>query len=129
MLSQTNDGWWLWAIRIELAAALILCSGVVQAQAPQQTNSAACEMRLLDSPKPVYPPRQPQKNEVLKASVVVDLVVKEDGTVKSVHLRRSCGIPDYDKAIVKALKRWRYNEASGCAERTSNVIVNISPRE
>jgi TonB family protein len=128
MLSQTNDGWWLWAVRIELAAALILCSGVVQAQAPQ-SKSGGCEMRSLNAPKPVYPPRQPKSNEVLKSSVVVDLVVKEDGTVKSLHLSRSCGIPDYDKAIVKALKRWRYNAASGCVERTSKVTVNISPRE
>ena len=81
MLSQTNDGWWLWAIRIELAAALILCSGIVQAQA-SQSKSSGCEMRLLDAPKPVYPPRQPQKSEVLESSVVVDLVVKEDSSIR-----------------------------------------------
>jgi TonB family protein len=86
-------------------------------------------MRLLDSPKPVYPPRQPQRNDVLESSVVVDLVVKEDGTIKTVRLSRSSGIPDYDKAIIRALKRWRYNVASGCTERTSKVTVNINPHE
>ena len=95
MLSQTNDGWWLWAVRLGLVG-LVFCSVTVQAQDPQ-SKTAPCELRLLIAPKPVYPERQPHKNEALKSSVVVDLTVMENGTVGKVHLSRSSGIPDYDK--------------------------------
>jgi len=82
-------------------------------------------MRLIDSPKPVYP--KLHDKQTLKSMAVADLEISDDGMVKAVRLSRSSGIRKYDNAIVQALKKWRYNEATGCRERYATVTVNIDP--
>jgi len=85
-------------------------------------------MQLVDAPKPVYPARAANDDRVLKSAVVADLTINDAGAVKAVRLTRSSGIATYDKAVLEALKKWRYNKASGCGERSSKVTVNIDPR-
>jgi TonB family protein len=126
MFTKANDGRTLWAIWITVIAC-VMVSDVIHAQEPQRSDNGRCEMRLLDAPKPVYPAKPLRGNEVLKSPVVVDLVINDDGTVKTVRLTRSSGIRTYDKAVLQAVKKWRYNKSVGCRQRKSTVTVAINP--
>src|SRR5258706_16350358 len=113
MVSKTNDGRWFWTVCVAVIA-IVFRPVVVQAQAPHE-ETAKCDMRLIDAPKPVYP--KLHDKQTLKSMAVADLEISDDGMVKAVRLSRSSGIRKYDNAIVQALKKWRYNEATGCRER------------
>jgi TonB family protein len=105
------------------------CSCVTYAQAPL-AKSNGCEMRVIDSLTPMYPSAPTNKDEVLKSPVVVGLVISGDGTVKTVQLKRSCGVRNYDKAVIRAVKKWRYNAVAGdCGERNSTISVTVSPKK
>jgi TonB family protein len=124
MSLKADDGRALWTIWVAVVVCLIGAC-VVRAQGPK-TESNGCTMRLVDAPKPAYPVL---KNKgTLRSPVVVDVTVNEDGTVKVAQLRRSCGIPLWDKAVLRAVKKWRYNASKGCGERHSDVTVNIDPK-
>jgi TonB family protein len=85
-------------------------------------------MQVLDAPKPVYPSEPVDKDETIKSPVVAVLAINRDGSVKSVRLKRSCGVRRYDKAVLESLEKWRYNAADeSCGERSSTVSVSISP--
>jgi TonB family protein len=78
----------------------------------------------------MYPSAPTNKDEVLKSPVVVGLVISGDGTVKTVQLKRSCGVRNYDKAVIRAVKKWRYNAVAGdCGERNSTISVTVSPKK
>lgn len=83
-------------------------------------------MRLLHSEKTKYPVLG--KEQKLRSAVIVDLVVNEDGTVRTATLSRSCGIKEYDDAVVSALKKWHYDKASGCGDRQASVTLQIRPK-
>jgi len=127
MLPKANDGWWIRTIRVAVIALAISSLPAFHAQTPQ-SESGKCKMRLLEAPRPLYPPGPVDKDEVLKSPAVAELGINDDGTVKTVRLTRSSGIRRYDKAIIQALKKWRYNAAAaGCGERNATVSVAISP--
>jgi len=69
-------------------------------------------MRLIYAPKPTYS-SEPNEDEVLRSAVVVDLGINEDGTIKTLRLSRSSGVRRYDRAVVRAVRSWRYNKAAG----------------
>ncbi len=116
----------IWRSLAVAVVASSISANVSRAQTPQG-KSGNCEMRLLHAPKPVYPHDSGHEKRVLKSATVVELVVKDDGSIKTIGLRRSCGIRIYDQAIIRALKKWRYNEAKGCGQRRATVTVNINP--
>ena len=124
MSLTTNDGRALWTVWIAIAICLIGLR-LLRAQAPEKEGSA-CTMRLIESPKAVYP--ELREKQTLRSAVVVDLAVNEDGTISHAHLSRSCGIQAYDRAVLKAVKKWRYNATTGCGERHTQITVNIHPK-
>lgn len=124
MSSKTNDARSFWTVWIALVALFVIIACVARAQSPYNAGNK-CTMRLLSKPQPQYPVLK--KKHTLKAGVVVNLLVNEDGTVERATLGRSCGIKEYDDAVVTAVRKWRYNKAVGCGERRSTVTVQIHP--
>lgn len=125
MSSETNDGRSFWTVCIALVVlfAIVPCDSRAQSSGHESNK---CTMQLISSPKPSYPVLKKKQN--LKSGVVVDLIVNADGTIKSATLARSSGIKEYDDAVIKAFKNWRYNRVSECKERTARITVNIHPK-
>lgn len=59
------------------------------------------------------PPKYPRLSKRLKeeGTVILELLIAEDGTVAELKVKRSSGFPRLDKAALKAVKRWRYTPA------------------
>ena len=60
----------------------------------------------LNNRAPVYPRASLRRHE--EGKVVLELLVRADGTVGEVRVKESSGYPRLDKAALKAVRRWRY---------------------
>lgn len=70
-------------------------------------NAEASE---LNNPAPAYP-RQSQRLKE-KGTVTLEILVKADGTVGDIQVKKSTGFKRLDDAAVKAIRRWRFIPAS-----------------
>lgn len=70
-------------------------------------NAEASE---LSNPAPAYPRLSKRLGE--KGTVLLEILVKADGTVGEVTIKSSSGFKRLDDAAIKAIKRWRFIPAS-----------------
>lgn len=61
---------------------------------------------FLDNPAPAYPPLSRRLRE--QGRVLLDVLIRADGSVGEVRLKRSSGFPRLDQAALEAVRRWRY---------------------
>lgn len=64
----------------------------------------------LNNPAPAYPSLSKRLGE--KGTVLLEILVKADGTVGEVRIKESSGFKRLDDAAIKAIKRWRFVPAS-----------------
>jgi protein TonB len=75
--------------------------------APGPVKVANLNTNLLSGAPPVYPNASRRKRE--QGTVVLRLVITEDGRVASVSVSRSSGFPALDDAAVAAVGKWRWS--------------------
>jgi TonB family protein len=64
----------------------------------------------------------------LKASVVVDFLIDETGTVRSPFLRQGSGSYAQDRALLRLVKSWRYRPSlCNDAPTNSEAVVTFTP--
>jgi protein TonB len=81
-----------------------------------------------DNLQPAYPASALPGNEA--GAVVVDALVRENGTVKRVTLRKTSGFDDLDTAAVNAVKGWKFSPAikgGSSAEDWASVQIVFQP--
>jgi periplasmic protein TonB len=64
----------------------------------------------LNNPAPAYPALSKRLNE--QGTVVLDILVKADGSIGDIQLKTSSGYPRLDDAALRAIKNWRFVPAS-----------------
>jgi len=78
----------------------------------------------LNNPAPEYPTSAKQRN--IQGKVLLNVVVKVDGTPAQVMISRSSGSSLLDEAAVDAVKQWRFIPARRSGESVqANVIVPV----
>nr|AAP49337.1 Uvs044 [uncultured bacterium] len=68
------------------------------------------EAGQLSNPAPVYPSLSRRLRE--EGIVVLEILIKADGTVGEIKIKTSSGFKRLDDTAVKAVKRWRYQPAT-----------------
>lgn len=64
----------------------------------------------LSNPAPVYPSLSRRLRE--EGTVVLDILIKADGTVGEIKIKTSSGFKRLDDTAMKAVKHWRYQPAT-----------------
>ena len=64
----------------------------------------------LSNPAPVYPSLSRRLRE--EGIVVLDILIKADGTVGEIKIKSSSGFKRLDETAIKAVSRWRYQPAT-----------------
>lgn len=82
----------------------------VESIAPPPTVLPRSDARHINNPAPVYPRTALRLKE--EGTVILNLLVRADGSVAEVKVKTSSGYERLDKAAVKAVKRWRYLPAA-----------------
>jgi len=80
------------------------------------------QLQLLNRVEPVYPPLMLQARQT--GTVVLDAMIRSDGTIDEVKVLQSCGAL-FDQAAIKAVKQWRYSPPGFDAILTVTVIFSI----
>lgn len=76
----------------------------------QSVVSPRSDAKQLNNAAPVYPRTALRLGQT--GTVILNLLVRADGSVEQVTVKTSSGYSRLDKAAVKAVKRWRYLPAS-----------------
>ena len=63
-----------------------------------------------NNPAPAYPRMSRRRGE--EGTVLLELMVRKDGTVNEVRIKESSGYPRLDKSAKEAVRRWKYNPAT-----------------
>lgn len=63
-----------------------------------------------NNPAPAYPRLSRRRGE--EGTVLLELMVRKDGTVNEVTIKESSGYPRLDKSAMEAVRRWKYNPAT-----------------
>jgi TonB family protein len=74
------------------------------------------------TPKPIYP--DIARREGREGTVIVSVLVGEDGRSKSFELKRSSGSEALDKAATDSLRRWRFHAARD-GNKSIETWVNV----
>lgn len=77
---------------------------------PQQMLAPRIDAESANNPPPTYPRLSRRLRE--EGTVMLELLVLEDGSVTELIVKTSSGYPRLDKAAVKAVSKWRYVPAS-----------------
>ncbi len=109
---------------LAFAGAFVLALPVSSALAdsPPRVDTSGANLQ------PAYPASALLGNEA--GAVVVDALVRENGTVRRVALRKSSGFDDLDSAAVNAVKGWKFSPAikgGGSAEDWASVQIVFQP--
>jgi protein TonB len=80
------------------------------APAPQPIVPPRAEAGQLTNPAPVYPNLSRRLRE--EGIVVLEILIKADGTVSEIRIKNSSGYKRLDDSAVKAVKYWRYQPAT-----------------
>lgn len=78
--------------------------------APAPVLPPRAEAGQLSNPAPVYPNLSRRLRE--QGIVVLDILIKADGTVGEIKIKTSSGFKRLDDTAVKAVKQWRYQPAT-----------------
>lgn len=85
---------------------------------------------LLSAPNPVFPMSSRRKRE--SGTVVLRVIVGEDGRVDQISVQRSSGFPALDEAALSAVRRWRWSRTirdGRAVVVTGSVAVNMVLRD
>lgn len=80
------------------------------ALAPAPVVPPRAEAGQLSNPAPVYPSLSRRLRE--EGTVVLEILIKADGTVGEIKIKSSSGFKRLDEAATKAVKQWRYLPAT-----------------
>lgn len=80
-------------------------------------NVANLGTNLLSGTPPAYPMASRRKRET--GTVVLQLVISEEGRVVDVSLHRSSGFPALDQAAIAAVRKWRWSATIRDGRRVS----------
>lgn len=83
---------------------------VEPAPPPPVQPPRAAESGKISNQAPVYPQMSRKLRE--QGIVVLDILVKTDGTIGDIKIKTSSGFKRLDEAALKAVKRWRYEPAT-----------------
>lgn len=78
--------------------------------APAPVVPPRAEAGQLSNPAPVYPSLSRRLRE--EGIVVLDILIKADGTVGEIKIKSSSGYKRLDETAIKAVSRWRYQPAT-----------------
>lgn len=82
------------------------------------------DAEYLNNPAPAYPISAKSRN--IQGKVLIDVVVKVDGTPEHVVISRSSGSKALDESALEAVKRWRFIPARrGNEVVQANVVVPV----
>lgn len=85
---------------------------------------------LLSAPNPVFPMSSRRKRE--SGTVLLRVIVGEDGRVDQISVQRSSGFPALDEAALVAVRRWRWSRTMRDGRSivvTGSVAVNMVLRD
>jgi periplasmic protein TonB len=88
-----------------LTAALVLHSALATAASQERPSKDVQAPRVVREYKPDYP--DSAKTRGVRGNVELEVVVKKDGTVGAVKVKKSLD-PDLDEEAVKAMKKWEF---------------------
>lgn len=105
-----------------LAAALLILSPLAAAAAPQERPSKdVTTPRVVREYKPNYPDSAKAKG--IRGSVELEVVVKKDGTVGDVKVKKSLDA-ELDEEAVKAMKMWEFKPGTKDGKAV-DVLVDV----
>ena len=78
--------------------------------APAPVQPPRADAGQLNNPAPIYPSMSRRLRE--EGIVVLEILIKADGTVGEIKIKNSSGFKRLDETAVKAVKRWRYQPAT-----------------
>jgi len=104
-----------------------LAEGVNAAEAPRRYTEGCglSEPRLLEKVAPEYP--EQARSERIQGTVILDAVVRDDGTVGDVEVVESAHAL-LDAAANTAVRAWRYDPARDAEGRPVTVILRVTVR-
>ena len=85
---------------------------------------------VLHQVRPLYPPLSRRMEE--QGRVVLNVLVRADGTAGQVSVKTSSGFPRLDKAATNAVERWRfepYRIGNRATDHEYSIVVNFSLTE
>lgn len=82
----------------------------VEPAPPPPVQPPRAESGKISNQAPVYPQMSRKLRE--QGIVVLDILVKTDGTIGDIKIKTSSGFKRLDEAALKAVKRWRYEPAT-----------------
>jgi TonB family protein len=126
MLFANDSKWRLGA----LAAQVVLLSIGLNAQNDAHVKSAAsdrCTPSRVSTPDPEFPPLEGGKPVKLDAPTA-ELLIRENGTVKSARLIRSSNVGAWDQVFLTTMQKWKFSKAPGCGIRKTTVSIDIDIR-
>lgn len=77
---------------------------------PAPVSPPRAEAGQLSNPAPVYPSLSRRLRE--EGTVVLEILIKADGTVGEIKIKSSSGFKRLDTTAVNAVKHWRYQPAT-----------------
>jgi TonB family protein len=104
-----------------LVTAVSIAPGFAQARPYKMTDEGVKAPVLVKDVKPTYTSDAMKRR--VQGNVLLDAVVKSDGTVGDVTVTKSLD-PDLDEQAVAALKRWQFRAGTKDAKAV-DVLVNI----
>jgi TonB family protein len=104
-----------------LAAAFLIHSAVASAAPQERPSKEVSAPRVVREYKPNYPDSAKAKG--IRGSVELEVVVKKDGTVGEVKVKKSLD-GELDEEAVKAMKKWEFKP--GTKEgKPVDVLVDV----
>jgi TonB family protein len=128
MLSKNASRKWIGTIskKSTTSIALAFLTLTINVRCAAQTTAApsgGCSLSTLSSPSPAF---AEGANPAAMQTPIAELSITEDGAVKKVRLLRSSNQQNWDLAILKTLKTWRFSKAApGCGLRKTKVSIDI----
>jgi TonB family protein len=100
-------------------------AGIIGSRSGDQTGSGAghglkSAVSYAYTPKPEYPDNA--RKEGREGTVLVRVLVGEDGKSKSLEVARSSGFEPLDRAAIKAVQSWRFNSAQYGDKRVESWV-------
>ncbi len=127
MLSQNDARKRTWALLAEVAVVLVISGGCASLETVDGQHHA-CGLQPIERPSPEWPNAPLTHKPRAKRNPRLSFDVLEDGSVDKVKLLRSSNVPKIDKAVVNAVKKWKYEPSPGCGIRRVELTVAIDPR-
>src|SRR5215471_20775064 len=79
---------------------------------------------IATTPDPEFPPLEEGKPVKLDAPIA-ELLIRENGTVKSARLIRSSNVGAWDQVFLTTMQKWKFSKAPGCGIRKTTVSIDI----